>query len=72
MDYNIGDMVVRHLNNRFYWDMVGIVKSKRAVGNRTYYNILWANPKHNTFNSDRWQANEFELVETAKKVKQNT
>lgn len=67
MVYNIGMLVVRQLNGRNHWDMVGIIKSKRVIGDKTYYNIIWSNPKHHAC-SDRWQAHEFELVEKVKKV----
>lgn len=67
MEYNIGDIVVRVLNKKYYWDMVGIVKSKKTIGFKVYYNIFWSKPKLN-IDMDRWQAHEFELVEDAKKV----
>ena len=71
MEYNIGDLVVRYLNNKYYWHMIGIITNKRQVSGETYYGIKWANPKHKT-NSDRWQSNEFELIEKAKKVSKKT
>lgn len=71
MDYNIGDMVVRRLNGQCDWGMVGIVTSKRMVGTRTYYSIRWADPSLATC-SEKWQAHEFVLIETAKKLNKNT
>lgn len=71
MDYNIGDLVVRYFNNKYYWHMVGIITGKRHVSDATYYGIKWIDPKQK-HTSDRWQDNEFELVEIAKKLEQNT
>ena len=71
MDYNVGDLIVRYFNNKYYWHMVGIITNKRQVSNTTYYAIHWANPKHHT-SSNRWQANEFEHIDIAKKLEQNT
>ena len=71
MEYNIGQMVVRRLNDQNHWDMVGIVLSKRLIGTRTYYNIQWADPRLDTC-SNKWQAHEFVLIETAKKLEKNT
>jgi len=71
MDYNVGDLIVRYFSNKYYWHMIGIITSKRQVSGETYYGIKWVNPKHKT-NSDRWQSNEFEHIDIAKKLEQNT
>ena len=70
MEYNIGDMVVRHCFGRCQWDMVGIIIGKRPRsrnGSKFYYTIRWSNPKKD-LGADTWQAHEFRLVEDAKKV----
>mgnify|MGYP001173497237 FL=1 len=75
MEYNIGDMVVRRLNGRNLWDMIGIVTAKRPkyhTKKEKYYTIQWLDPKARTVNSDTWQVNEFVLIETAKKHEKNT
>jgi len=71
MDYNVGDLIVRYFNNKYYWHMVGIITGKRQVDGTTYYKIKWLDPKHHT-NPDRWQANEFEHIDTAKKLEKIT
>jgi hypothetical protein len=70
MEYNIGDMVVRKIADRHYWDMVGVITGKRPITDinpNFYYTIRWFDPKKN-IGSDTWQAHEFRLVEDAKKV----
>ena len=74
MEYNIGDMVVRRLNGRNLWKMVGIITAMRPkyhTKNEKYYTIRWFDSKNNV-GVDAWQVNEFELVETAKKLEKNT
>ena len=71
MDYNIGDLVVRYFNNKYYWHMIGIVTGKRQVCDETYYGIKWLDPKHRT-GSNRWQHYEFEHIDIAKKLEKNT
>jgi hypothetical protein len=74
MEYNIGDMVVRRLNGRNLWEMVGIITAMRPkyhTKNEKYYTIRWFVSKNNV-DADTWQANEFVLVETAKKLEKNT
>ena len=68
--YNIGDLIVRYINDKYYWNMIGIITGERQVSGATYYRIKWIDPK--TYVNDRWQAGEFELVEIAKKLEQNT
>ena len=74
MEYNIGDMVVRHLNGQNDWEMVGIITAKRPkyhTKNEQYYTIRWADTRLHTC-SDKWQAHEFVLIETAKKLEKKT
>jgi hypothetical protein len=71
MTYDIGDLIVRHFNHRYYWNMLGLISGKRQVDGETYYKIKWLDPKHHT-NSDRWQHFEFEHIDIAKKLEQNT
>ena len=74
MEYNIGDMVVRRLNGRNLWEMVGIITAMRPkyhTKNEKYYTIRWFDSKNNV-GVDAWQVNEFVLVETAKKLEKNT
>lgn len=74
MDYNIGDMVVRRCFGKHEWDMVGIITAKRPHTRKKgecYYTIQWFDPKKNT-GSTTWQAHEFVLIETAKKLEKNT
>ena len=74
MEYNIGDMVVRRLNGRNLWEMVGIITAMRPkyhTKNEKYYTIRWFVSKNNV-DSDTWQANEFVLIETAKKLEKKT
>ena len=66
MDYNIGDLVVRYVLSKHKWDMVGLIINKRVVEGATYYTIKWADTKFDTHN--RWQSNEFDLIEDAKKL----
>jgi hypothetical protein len=71
MEYNIGDMVVRRLNGQNHWDMVGIITAKRPMYHtkkEQYYTIRWADTKLHTC-ADKWQAHEFALIESAKKIK---
>ena len=74
MVYNIGDIVVRRCFGKCQWDMVGIITAKRPHARKKYdwyYTIKWFDPKKNT-GSTTWQAHEFVLIETAKKLQQNT
>jgi hypothetical protein len=71
MTYNIGDLVVRYFNYQYYWNMLGLISGKRQVDGETYYKIEWLDPKHHT-NSDRWKDFEFEHIDIAKKLEQNT
>ena len=51
MQYNIGDMVVRHLNGQNDWGMVGIITAKRPkyhTKNEQYYTIRWADTRLHT------------------------
>ena len=68
MQYNIGDLVVRNFKGELIWDMIGIITDKKpwSFGDEPWYAIKWldnSNPYVTT-----WQANEIELVETAKKL----
>jgi len=74
MAYNIGDVVVRKIAEKYYWDMVGIVTAKRPNPEKkgeSYHTIKWLNSKKNT-GATTWQPHEFELIEKAKKVKKKT
>lgn len=71
MNYNVGDLVVRYCFDGYLWNMLGIITAKRPKPqneSETYYTIHWLDPKIRTPSADTWQVNEFELVETAKKV----
>ena len=73
MEYNIGDLVVRHCFDEYDWQMVGIITAKRLkyhTKKEKYYTIQWGNPKYPV--STSWQAHEFELIETAKKNEEKT
>ena len=68
MQYNIGDLVVRNFKGELIWDMIGVITDKKPspFNGEPYYTIKWldnSNPYVTT-----WQANEIELVETAKKL----
>ena len=74
MEYNIGDMVVRYCFREYQWDMVGVITAKRPHDKKegeTYYTIQWFDPSNNK-GADTWQAHEFVLVETAKKLSKKT
>jgi len=74
MEYNIGDMVVRHCLGKHQWDMVGVITAKRPITDinpNFYYTIQWFNPKKN-LGADTWQAHEFRLAEDAKKSSKKT
>ena len=75
MEYNIGDMVVRRLNGRNLWGMIGIITAKRQkyhTKKEQYYTIRWFDPEIRSVDADTWQVNEFVLIETAKKLEKNT
>lgn len=74
MEYNIGDMVVRHIFKEYEWDMVGVITAKRPHDTKegeTYYTIQWFNQEKN-LGADTWQVHEFDLIETAKKLEEKT
>jgi|TARA_Y100000015_G_C2381336_1_gene85124 hypothetical protein len=74
MEYNIGDMVVRRCFGKYEWQMVGIITAKRRHARKKYdwyYTIKWLDPKFERA-STTWQAHEFVLIETAKKLEKNT
>ena len=71
MTYNIGDLVVRYCFDKYKWDMVGIITSKRPHPEKkgeSYHGILWFDPKKNKATAT-WLAHEFELIEVAKKLR---
>jgi hypothetical protein len=47
------------------------MRPKYHTKNEKYYTIRWFVSKNNV-DADTWQANEFVLVETAKKLEKNT
>ena len=74
MEYNIGDMVVRHVFLEYQWDMVGVITAKRPHDTKegeTYYAIKWFDPSKDK-GADTWQVHEFDLIEKAKKLEEKT
>ena len=74
MEYNIGDMVVRNIFMEYQWDMVGIITAKRPHDKKegeTYYTIKWLDPSIDR-GANTWQVHEFDLIEIAKKLEENT
>lgn len=74
MEYNIGDMVVRHVFMEYQWDMVGVITAKRPHDTKegeSYYTIHWFAQEKN-LGADTWQVHEFDLIEIAKKLEEKT